>query len=89
MASADVTGRVKTVRESTTLDPSDPQIKQDILRMILQYLQDEGYSTSFLTVQDEANVKLAEQQSQRSQLKRARKAILEGDWIEVEKLTRR
>ena len=57
--------------------------------MILQYLQDEGYSTSFLTVQDEANVKLAKQQSQRSQLKRARKAILEGDWIEVEKLTRR
>ena len=81
--------RVKTVQESATLDPSDPQIKQDILRMILQYLQDEGYSTSFLTVQDEANVKLAEQQGQRSQLKRARKAILEGDWNEVEKLCRR
>ncbi|KAL3905858.1 MAG: hypothetical protein SGPRY_010763, partial [Prymnesium sp.] len=64
-------------------------IKQDILHMILQYLHDEGYAASFLTVQDEANVKLAEQQGQRGQLKRARKAILEGDWAEVEKICRR
>ena len=54
--------------------------------MILQYLQDESYSASFLTVQDETNVKLVEQQGQRAQLKRVRKAILEGDWTEVEKL---
>ena len=81
--------RTKTVHEKASLNPSDPRIKQDILRMILQYLQDEGYSASFLTVQDEANIKLAEQQGQRAQLKRARKAILEGDWTEVEKLCRR
>ena len=52
----------------------------------MQYLQDEGYTTSFLTMQDEANVKLAEQQTQRSLFKRMRKAILEGDWVEVDKL---
>ena len=55
--------------------------------MIMQYLQDEGYTTSFLTMQDEANVKLAEQQTQRSLFKRMRKAILEGDWVEVDKLS--
>ncbi|KAL1515882.1 hypothetical protein AB1Y20_002497 [Prymnesium parvum] len=82
-------GKAKTVRESSTIDPTDPNIKEDILRMILQYLQNDGYSASFLTLQDEANVKLAEQQGQRSQLKRARKAIFEGDWAEVEKVFRR
>ena len=56
------------------INPSDPRIKADILRMILQYLQDEGYTASFLTVQDEANLKLAEQQGQRAQLKRVRGA---------------
>ena len=75
--------------DASTLNLHDPRIKQDILRMILQYLQDEGYTASFLTVQDEANVKLAEQQAQRAQLKRTRKAILEGDWNEVEKQCRR
>jgi hypothetical protein len=44
--------------------------------LILQYLQDEGYATSFMTVQDEANVKFAEHQTQRSTFKRMRKAIL-------------
>ena len=49
---------------------------QDIVHLILQYLQDEGYTTSFMTMQDEANVKLAEQQTQRTVFKRMRKAIL-------------
>ena len=49
---------------------------QDIIYLILQYLQDEGYSTSFLTMQDEANVKLAEQQTQHTLFKRMCKAIL-------------
>jgi hypothetical protein len=37
-------------------------------------------------MQDESNVKLAEQQTQRSLFKRMRKAILEGDWPEFDKL---
>ena len=59
---------------------------QDIVHLILQYLQDEGFTTSFLTMQDETNVKLAELQTQRSLFKRMRKAILDGDWVEVDKL---
>ena len=49
---------------------------QDIACLILQYLQDEGYTTSFLTMQDETKIKLAEKQTQRSYFKRIRKAIL-------------
>ena len=54
--------------------------------MILQYLQDEGYTASSMTIQDETNVKLLEQVSQRAHVKRMRRAILDGDWLEVEKL---
>jgi COMPASS component SWD3 len=67
-------------------DPEDPKIKQEINCLIMQYLQDEGYTTSFLTMQDESNVRLVEQQTQRTLFKRMRKAILEGDWVEVDKL---
>ena len=71
--------RPKRVTEQRTINPADPKIKQDIIRMILQYLQEEGYAASFVTIQDETNVKLAEQRTQRAQLKRMRKAILDGD----------
>ena len=71
------------------VDLSYPRIKRDILQLIVQYLQDEGYASSVMTVQDEAGVKLAEQNQQRGLLKRARAAIADGDWLEVEKLSGR
>lgn len=43
--------------DSQLFDPADPRIKEDILRMIIQYLQGEGYMASVLILQDEANVK--------------------------------
>jgi hypothetical protein len=44
--------------------------------MVVQYLQDSGYTASALTIQDEANVKMYEELEQRVQLKAMRKAIL-------------
>jgi hypothetical protein len=44
--------------------------------MIVQYLQDSGYTSSAMTTQDEANVKIYEELEQRVQLKAMRKAIL-------------
>mmetsp|Transcript_37641 Transcript_37641/g.150106 ORF Transcript_37641/g.150106 Transcript_37641/m.150106 type:complete len:603 (-) Transcript_37641:890-2698(-) len=67
-------------------DPNDPKIKEDIIRIIIQYLQDEGYTSSSMILQDEANVKMKNMALQKSQLRKMKKAILEGDWIEVEKL---
>eukprot|EP01113_Clastostelium_recurvatum_P035398 TRINITY_DN4932_c0_g1_i4.p1 TRINITY_DN4932_c0_g1~~TRINITY_DN4932_c0_g1_i4.p1 ORF type:complete len:633 (-),score=71.36 TRINITY_DN4932_c0_g1_i4:60-1958(-) len=64
----------------------EPQVREDILRMIMQYLQDEGYNSSVMTLQDEANIKMAEQVQKTILVKKMRKLILEGDWGEVEKL---
>ncbi|RKP12766.1 WD40-repeat-containing domain protein [Piptocephalis cylindrospora] len=66
-------------------DAKDPGIKEDILRMILQYLTDEGYHTSRMTLQDEANIRLREAEEGKAEVKRLKKAILEGDWPEVDK----
>jgi COMPASS component SWD3 len=40
-----------------------------------------------MVLQDEANMKTAEQQNRRSQIKRLRKAVLEGDWESASQLT--
>ncbi|TPX35009.1 hypothetical protein SmJEL517_g02468 [Synchytrium microbalum] len=65
---------------------NEPRIKEDIIRMIAQYLSDEGYQTSKMTVLDEATVKWYEREEQQADAKRIRKAILEGDWAEAEKI---
>ncbi|KAI9590859.1 WD40-repeat-containing domain protein [Syncephalis fuscata] len=67
-------------------DASDPNIKQDIICMILQYLSNEGYQASKITLYDEANVKRHERDEHQAEIRRLKKAILEGDWSEVDKL---
>ncbi|CAM9473591.1 unnamed protein product, partial [Hapterophycus canaliculatus] len=68
------------VSPSGTLDASDPQIRQDVLAMIVQYLRSEKLFMAAVVIQDEANMKTAEQQARRAQGSRLRKATLEGDW---------
>ncbi|KYR00548.1 hypothetical protein DLAC_02562 [Tieghemostelium lacteum] len=91
VSSAEYTGASKKTiylgsDEHKIFDSEEPQIKEDIIRMIIQYLQDEGYTASLLTIQDEANVKFSEHVYKISQMKKMKKVILEGDWNEVEKL---
>ncbi|KAL1916932.1 uncharacterized protein VTP21DRAFT_5129 [Calcarisporiella thermophila] len=64
----------------------NPHIKEDIIRMILQYLSDEGYHASKTLLQDETNVKWHEREEKLAEARRLKKAILDGDWVEVEKL---
>ena len=67
--------------------------------MMVQYLEKEGLVSTMMTlqvlqplpaaptmmlVQDEAAVKAGEQQARRSQLRRAKKLIMEGQWEEVD-----
>ena len=40
------------------LNADSPQSKHDILQVILQYMRDEGFSASVMTIQDEARVRL-------------------------------
>jgi hypothetical protein len=44
--------------------------------MLLQYLHEEGYNSSRLTLHDEANVKWKDLEEQQVDVKRMRKAIL-------------
>ncbi len=44
--------------------------------MIIQYLKDNNYTSSFLTIQDEASVKMYDELDQRSHLKDMKKAVL-------------
>eukprot|EP00292_Cryptomonas_paramecium_P021434 CAMPEP_0113711576 /NCGR_PEP_ID=MMETSP0038_2-20120614/30846_1 /TAXON_ID=2898 /ORGANISM="Cryptomonas paramecium" /LENGTH=168 /DNA_ID=CAMNT_0000637873 /DNA_START=41 /DNA_END=544 /DNA_ORIENTATION=+ /assembly_acc=CAM_ASM_000170 len=57
--------------------------------MIVSYLQDEGYTTSSMLLQDEANIRRLEakrdEQDRRQKGKAVKKAIIEGEWAEVEK----
>lgn len=77
------------VLDQSIFDPNDPNVKHDIIRTIIQYLQDEGYNGSSMVVQDETNVKVRNAANKRSQMKRMKRAILEGDWLEVERLLSR
>ncbi|CAG8509359.1 158_t:CDS:10 [Ambispora leptoticha] len=67
-------------------NPEDPNIREDIIRMIMQYLSDEGYNASKTTLYDEANFKFHEREEHVAEIKRLKKAILDGDWAEVDKL---
>lgn len=69
-------------------DTDDPQIKDDLVRMITQWCEDEGYYASMLTIQDEANVKHAELEQRDALMLRLRKSILDGDWAEAERCAR-
>ncbi|ORZ29211.1 WD40-repeat-containing domain protein [Catenaria anguillulae PL171] len=73
-------------RHMDLLNPADSKIKEDIVRLMVQYLTDEGYLASKLTLQDEANVRIHEAAERQTDLRRLRKAILDGDWAEVDKL---
>ncbi|ORX53227.1 WD40 repeat-like protein [Hesseltinella vesiculosa] len=64
----------------------DQQIKDDILAIVMQYLADEGYHAAHSILYDEANVKWKEKEERLAEAKRLKKAILDGDWQEAEKL---
>ncbi|KAG0217380.1 hypothetical protein BGX33_010683 [Mortierella sp. NVP41] len=67
-------------------NPNDPHIREDIMRMIMQYLGDEGYNASQMTIQDESNVKWHEREENTNDTRRLKKAILDGEWTEVDKI---
>ncbi|KAJ3119167.1 hypothetical protein HK100_000435 [Physocladia obscura] len=66
----------------------DPNIKQDIIRIIAQYLGDEGYHSAKVTLLDEANVKSSEREEQAMDIKRIKKSVL-GSFIQSPHLTKR
>ncbi|KAJ3106459.1 hypothetical protein HDU97_006245 [Phlyctochytrium planicorne] len=59
---------------------------QDIIRMISQYLGDEGFLSTKITLLDEVILKAHERDEKQSDIRRIKKAILDGDWPEADKL---
>ncbi len=79
--------RQKTVHPSSeTFDPKHPTIRREIIMMIAQYLEDEGYLSSMMVVNDEANLKQKDDRKWNATWQRIERFILAGDWAEVEKL---
>lgn len=64
-------------------DPSHPQIREDIVRMVYQYLQQEGFAATAMTLRDESSVRLRLEQTRQTQYSRLKRAILAGDWDQV------
>eukprot|EP01083_Nonionella_stella_P097845 275095_1 len=72
--------------ENETFDPCKPQIKESIIRMIVDYLQNEGFGASVTTIQDESNCRLVEKSKEMSKLNQLKTVILDGEWQEVKKM---
>lgn len=72
------------VSDPAVFDPDETSVKNELIQVIVQYLQDEGYQASSLIVQDEANVKLRNTSNKRSQLRRIRRAIMNGEWDDID-----
>ncbi len=68
------------------VDFEQANIKHEILSMIIQYLQDQGYQISACTLQDESNIKLQKDLSKTKTLSQISELILSGDWNEIEKI---
>jgi len=67
-------------------DAENPAIKREILTMITQYLEETGYTSSAIVIQDEANMDSGKRRDLVVLIKRIQLRIQSGDWIEVEKL---
>ena len=70
----------------SVLDLADTQLKDDIIRIIIQYLQSQGLHVAATTLKDEANVKVKDGNTRSNLMRKMRIAIIGGDWPEVERL---
>ena len=82
-------------KRNTRIDPvqtfehDDPKIRDDIVKMIVQYLESAGYTSSAAVLQDESNVKMRLKQIKQKHANRMRKIIIDGEWETVEELTKK
>ena len=64
----------------------DGNIREEIVRMVLQWLSDEGYPLAMRTLADEHNLKEKQGQNSKRHLAQMRQALLKGEWGVVDKL---
>eukprot|EP01063_Lacrimia_lanifica_P031782 TRINITY_DN530_c2_g1_i1.p2 TRINITY_DN530_c2_g1~~TRINITY_DN530_c2_g1_i1.p2 ORF type:complete len:558 (+),score=164.67 TRINITY_DN530_c2_g1_i1:50-1723(+) len=69
------------------LDRHSDSIKQDVLHIILQYLTDEGLTTTAHTLRAEAKLFEGGSEGRRVQYRKVADVIMTGDWEEVGRIT--
>lgn len=52
-----------------SIDLDTPSLKQDIIKLIAQYLQDEGFTATKTVLEDEAGIKMHEKRAEHAQFK--------------------
>lgn len=68
-------------------DPEDPRVKNDILRMIGMYLQEEDLIASAVTLQDEAQIKLQKRNEMNERSQHVYSLISNGDWPAIREVS--
>jgi WD40 repeat protein len=71
----------------TALRSNNPHIRNELLSMIVQYLEDAGYFSSALNLRDEVRLLVANDSARGKALVKLRGAITSGDWSQVEHVT--
>jgi COMPASS component SWD3 len=79
-----LSGGSKPINRVVDLD--DPQLKEEILLLIANYLMENGFSASSHTLLDEASLKVRALLKDRSTFRSMSKAVVAGNWAEVETL---
>ena len=85
----------RVVKVSDLLNPADGRIKKELLRLVIQFLAEEGFVNAKMVLADEATLKVKERDDKTLEFLRLRKAILgnillmivDGDWNTVEQLS--
>lgn len=67
-------------------DPKDENIKKEILAMIAQFLDENGYKSSAQVLSDEANLKSEEEDQKKTELGALKAALKSDDWPKIESL---
>ena len=72
---------------NVAMKPDNPRIRNEILSMIVQHLEDSGYISAALNLRDEMRLKIAKDSARNRLLLKLRVAIKSGDWNQIEPLT--
>ena len=63
---------------------NSPRIKDDIVRIISQWLSDEGFGAARQALLEEAGIKVRERDDALAEHRKLRNYLLEGNWPEVD-----
>lgn len=73
-------------KHSNTFDENDPSIKREILMMIVQYLEENGFRSSAMILRNEASFTTTTSKSKKVDLSTVSNALISNDWAAIDNL---